>query len=333
MKISTEQKVGLFFIIALIVLAVMIELVEDWQPFQEQSRYHTYFESAVGLKVGDPVRMAGVEVGKIESIGIDGLRVRVDFQVKAGTTIREDSTAMVRQLNLLGGQFLGLDFGNPQSPTLPPGSEVPSAQSTNIDELVTRLDQNQQQLFNKLDRIVEKIDNGDGLIGKLVNDDAMYDDLKATVSSLRNVTKGLEEHDIGADLGETMANLRDITTRLKDGEGTLGRLLTDEELYEKTRSAMDDLSAIAEQARSGEGTLGRLLTEDDLYEDFRASMENIRSITEKIDQGEGTIGKLVNDSDMYHDAKTTLNKLEKAADGINDSGAISALGTITGTLF
>ena len=65
MKINTEQKVGLFFIVALIALAVMIELVEDWQPFEKQSKYHTYFTSAVGLKVGDPVRMAGVEVGKI----------------------------------------------------------------------------------------------------------------------------------------------------------------------------------------------------------------------------------------------------------------------------
>ena len=76
-----------------------------------------------------------------------------------------------------------------------------------------------------------------------------------------------------------------------------------------------------------------MLTEDALYEDFKIAMEHIRSITAKIDQGEGTIGKLVNDKDLYFDAKTTLNKLEKAADGINDSGAISALGTISGTLF
>ncbi len=333
MKINTEQKVGLFFIVALIVLAVMIELVEDWQPFAKQSHYHTYFSSAVGLKVGDPVRMAGVEVGKIDSISIDGLKVRVDFHVGETTQIREDSVAMVRQLNLLGGSFLGLDFGDPATAVLPSGSEVRSAQRTNIDELVTSLDKNQRQLFAKMDNIVNKINNGDGLIGRLVNDDAMYEDLKSAVSSLRNVVAGLEKHNVGEDLGQTMANLNDITSRLKKGEGTLGRLLTDEELYENTRSALADLSEIANKARNGEGALGKLLTEDDMYENFKVAMANIRSITDKINNGDGTIGKLVNDSDLYHDAKTTLNKLEKAADGINDSGAISALGTISGTLF
>ena len=73
MKISMEQKVGLFFLVSLIILAVMIELVEEWQPFEKQNRYHTYFTSAVGLNVGDPVRMAGVEVGKFKIITIDGL--------------------------------------------------------------------------------------------------------------------------------------------------------------------------------------------------------------------------------------------------------------------
>ena len=198
MKINTEQKVGLFFIVALIALAVMIELVEDWQPFEKQIDYHTYFTSAVGLKIGDPVRMAGVEVGKIDSIAIDGLQVRVNFRVNEEIAIREDSTAMVRQLNLLGGQFLGLDFGNPESAVLPPGSEVRSIEGANIDELVTSLDKNQKQLFGKMDQIVDKINNGDGLIGKLVNDDAMYEDLKSAISSLRNIATGLEKHDIGA---------------------------------------------------------------------------------------------------------------------------------------
>jgi phospholipid/cholesterol/gamma-HCH transport system substrate-binding protein len=311
----------------------MIELVEDWQPFAKQNDYYTYFSSAVGLKIGDPVRMAGVEVGKIKGISIEGLRVKVDFEVQEETAIRQDSVAMVRQLNLLGGSFLGLDFGNPQSAILPPGSEVVSDQSTNIDELVTSLDKNQQQLFTKLDMIVDKINNGDGLVGKLVNDDAMYEDLKSAVSSLRNVVAGLEQHNIGDDLGQTMANLNDITSRLKKGEGTLGRLLTDEQLYEDTRSALSDLSEIARKARNGEGALGKLLTEDAIYEDFKVAMASIRSIAAKIDNGEGAIGKLVNDQGLYYDAKTTLNKLEKAADGINDSGAISALGTVSGTLF
>ena len=70
MAVSTEQKVGLFFLATLILLAVMIELVEDWRPFEDQYQYVSYFNYAVGLKVGDPVRIAGVDVGKVKKISI-----------------------------------------------------------------------------------------------------------------------------------------------------------------------------------------------------------------------------------------------------------------------
>ena len=71
MALSTEKKVGLFFLLTMIALAVIIELVEDWRPFETQHDYRAYFQAAVGINAGDPVRMAGVEVGKIRRIGIE----------------------------------------------------------------------------------------------------------------------------------------------------------------------------------------------------------------------------------------------------------------------
>ena len=79
MAISVEQKVGLFFLASLILVAVMIEFVEDWRPFEEQYPYIAKFSSAVGLKVGDPVRIAGVNTGKVQKISIQDSHVRVDF--------------------------------------------------------------------------------------------------------------------------------------------------------------------------------------------------------------------------------------------------------------
>lgn len=53
----------------------------------------------------------------------------------------------------------------------------------------------------------------------------------------------------------------------------------------------------------------------------------------KMARGEGTFGKLVNDDKLYHDATATLKKTKKAMDGLSDSGPISVLGSIIGTLF
>ena len=93
MALSTEQKVGMLFLAALVALAVMIELVEDWHPFQKQVEYHTFFHSAVGIKAGDPVRLAGVEVGKIRNIALENHEVRIDLYVAEGTDVRQDSVA------------------------------------------------------------------------------------------------------------------------------------------------------------------------------------------------------------------------------------------------
>ncbi|NIQ12751.1 MAG: MCE family protein, partial [Gammaproteobacteria bacterium] len=51
------------------------------------------------------------------------------------------------------------------------------------------------------------------------------------------------------------------------------------------------------------------------------------------DEGQGTLGRLVNEDDLYRDAKTTLHKVEKSVDGISDTGPLSALGVVLGTLF
>ena len=334
MTITTEQKVGIFFLVALIILAVVIELVEDWDPLRKQHAYHTHFSSAVGLKVGDPVMMAGVEVGKIEVISIEGVQVKVDFMVDESTEIRTDSIASVRQMNMLGGQFLGLDFGSPSKAVLPPESEISSKEGTNIDQLVTSLDANQKEMFGKFNSLAVKIENGEGVLGMLMTDNGLSDDLKLAVESLSKFSSVLSKSDAADDLIETLSNLSALSAGLRKGEGSLGKLMTDEELYQNVNNTFADLSSIAKKIKEGEGLVGKILNDDDqTYNDLQQTLANLRSISDKIESGQGSLGKLINDPSLYHDAKTTLNKVEKAADGLGDSSAVSALGTVVGTLF
>ncbi len=362
MTLTTEQKVGLFFLSALVALAVMIELVEDWRPFETQIPYHTYFRSAVGIKAGDPVRLAGVEVGKIQAIGLKDSRVRIDFYVIEGTDLREDSLVTIRQMNLLGGQFLGLEFGSAAYPPLPAGSEVPSLEGANVDQLISSLNRNQERVLGalgdfieqnrealsgaiaRLDNVTRKIDAGEGTLGRLVNDPSLYDEVQNAVSGLQEVVARLEkgEGTLGKLLTDralydrtvaTMNNLQEITRILKEGEGSLGKLLTEDRLYDNANDALAEIREVAGKANRGEGSLGRLVNDPALYDETRAAMARVNSIAAKIDEGQGTLGRLVNEDDLYRDAKTTLHKVEKAADGLGDSGTISALGTVIGTLF
>ncbi len=362
MALSTEQKVGLFFLATLILLAVMVELVEDWRPFEDQYRYVAHFDSSVGLKISDPVRIAGVDVGKVEAIQIEDHHVRVDFYVNRRDSIRQDTVARIRQTNMLGGIFLGLDFGSPSSDILPPGSVVQTAESANIDEFITNLDRNQERVLspladliaesqqpltdaiNRLERIATKIDEGQGSLGKLVNNPSLYDEMTTTSAQLARILTRLEEGEgtfgrlladptLYENLKRTMGNLAALTDQINSKEGTLGQLMADSQLYDDARLVVSQLAEITAKINRGEGSLGKLLHDEELYDQVREAMVHINSIAGKIDDGQGTLGRLVNEDDLYRDAKTTLHKVEKSVDGFRDAGPLSALGVVLGTLF
>jgi phospholipid/cholesterol/gamma-HCH transport system substrate-binding protein len=362
MAISVEQKVGLFFLSALILLAVMIELVEDWRPFETQYAYLAHFNTSVGLKVGDPVRIAGVDVGKVKNISIEDSHVRVDFFVNREDSVREDTLAQIRQTNMLGGVFLGLNFGSQTSKLLPPGSQVRTEKSTNIDEFITNLDRNQDRVLrplgdlvdesreplaeaiNRLEKIVTKIDEGEGTLGRLVNNPTLYDEMTTMSSRLNQILARLEkgEGTLGKlitdptlydNLNHNLINFADLSGQIKSGQGTLGKLLVDDRFYVEATETVANLNEITDKINQGKGSLGKLLHEDALYDNVRDSMARINSIAGKIDAGHGTLGRLVNEDDLYRDAKTVLHKVEKSVDGISDTGPLSALGVVLGTLF
>ena len=358
MAISTEKKVGLFFLLTLIALGVLIEVVEDWNPFEKRVQYHTYFQSITGLQPGDPVRMAGVDVGKVEEIVLENGRVRVNFQVQRETLVKTDSIAGIRRTNLLGGQFLGLDFGSATSAQLPPGAQVKSVESIGIDELLGNFDRNVGRIMEEISALVQgpmtgtivrmqsvvtKIDEGEGSLGRIINDPQVYIDLTAAIGDLRDIITRLNQGDgtlgrliVDPTLYEeahlTVSNLRQISDRLRNGEGTLGHLLVDDKAYVDAADALAQIREIAAKANNGDGTLGKLINNPALYDEMHAAMARVNSIAAKIDDGGGTIGRLVNEDDLYRDAKTTLHKVEKTVDGMSDSGPLSALGVVLGTL-
>jgi phospholipid/cholesterol/gamma-HCH transport system substrate-binding protein len=346
---SLEKKVGFFFLLGMLVFGVMLEVGEKWNPFEKKITYNTYLTSVTGLKVGDPVRLAGVDVGRITKIAILDGKIRIDFEVKPETMIKTDTVASLRLTNLLGGQFLGLSFGSPNAQLLPSGSTVKGKDVANIDiivdnvsdvakdfkALVIGLNKNQQEVMGKisgilddnrgtikdaiknLDSITAKFDSGEGSLALLLNDRTLYRDASEAASSLKLVAGKIER-----------------------GEGTMGKLVNDDALYADARKAMADIkdgmkdvNEISAKINRGQGTMGKLVNDDALYTDIRDTSRNLKEITGKINSGQGTLGKLVTEDQLYHDATATLKKTEKAMEGLSDSGPISVLGSIIGTLF
>lgn len=349
MAVSVEKKVGIFFMISLVALGVMLEIGEKWNPFEQKVRYRTYLTSITGLKMGDPVRLAGVDVGKISQITILDDKIQIDFEVNPGTRIKTDTVASLRLTNLLGGQFLGLSFGSPAAPLLPPGGTVKGRDVANIDiivdnvsdltrdakALILDLNKNQNEVMGKVSSILDenrgnlrdsianlnsitaKFDRGDGSLALLLNDKSLYN-----------------------NTNEVTAYLKDVTGKISRGEGSIGKLVNDDAFYKEAQGAfanindgMKDVKEIAAKINRGEGTVGKLVNDEALYNELRDASRSIKEVTRKINEGEGTLGKLVNEDKLYRDTTAAMKKVEKAAEGLGDSGPISVLGSIIGTLF
>ncbi|KAA0891424.1 MlaD family protein [Oryzomonas rubra] len=349
MTLSHEAKVGLFFILSIVLFGLMLELGNRWKIFDRGVPYKVFLSSTTGLKQGDAVKLAGVEVGTISKIAVQDNRVQVDFEVKPGTHIKQDTVASIRMTSMLGGQFLGLSFGSPTSPELPPGSTVKSTEAFGIDaimdnvggltkdakQLIVDLNRNQNEVMTKISTILDenrsavntslksissittKIDRGEGALGMLVND-----------------------KQLGRDIRDVAGSLKTVSARLERGEGTAGKLLTDDRLYtdalatvREMRDGMGSLNRIAARIDKGEGTAGKLVNDPALYDELKATVVNLKEITRKINSGEGTIGKLVNDDKLYLNAISTLKKTEKTMEGLQDTGPISVIGSVIGTLF
>jgi phospholipid/cholesterol/gamma-HCH transport system substrate-binding protein len=119
--------------------------------------------------------------------------------------------------------------------------------------------------------------------------------------------------DVLEELGIAVAGIRRLSDSVTAGEGTLGKFLKDESMYDQFSTIVSNLTTASQRLIDGRSTLSRLLSEDDtLYVDLQTSAENVRKITERLAQKQGTLGKLLaGDDTIYPD-------LQEAAANIRD---------------
>src|SRR5438128_300811 len=124
MKNSLETRLGIFVALAVIAAVLIIEMVGGIERFQRGYHLSALFNNVQDLKVGDRVKMGGVEIGRIEDIGFTtNNKVMVTMKIRnkvegKPVEIKTDSTASVKFTGLMGQNFVAIDFGSPGSPAL-----------------------------------------------------------------------------------------------------------------------------------------------------------------------------------------------------------------------
>lgn len=124
-------------------------------------------------------------------------------------------------------------------------------------------------------------------------------------------------------------DLKLVTDKLAAGEGTVGKLLNDDSVYNDAAAVMANLRSVSDRIAAGEGTIGKLLTEDAaVYDNVDATMAAVREIAESINAGEGTIGKLVRDAKLYDEATLLVEDIRAAVDDLREASPITSFGSV-----
>jgi len=204
--------IGLGLIAVLLLLAFNIQDL----PLLAGHRYSAAFAEAGGLKAGDEVRVAGVKVGKVSSVGLEGGHVKVAFRVGRGTQLGRDTTASVRIKTILGQKFLAL---------APTGSghldtEIPLARTKSAYDVV--------EAFSDLTTTEERIDT-DRLASSLDTIATTFrdspQDVRAALSGLSRLSSTIASRD--QELRELLGHAHAVTQVLSDRNAQVATLLSD----------------------------------------------------------------------------------------------------------
>jgi phospholipid/cholesterol/gamma-HCH transport system substrate-binding protein len=330
MKNSLETRLGMFGALVAVGAVCLLELGGGLSWFKSGRTVRARFNSIQDLKVGDPVKLAGVPVGRVSRIDLVADKVEVTLHLEKQAQIHTDSTAIIKFAGMMGQNFVSLDFGTPSAPLV-----------TADALLQTREQPDLATLMEKLQGVADGV--------QTMTKSFSGEEFSKLLGPLTDLVK-----DNNPRITSILTNAQAITAQVASGQGTLGRLLFEDSLHRTAMSMGTNLNDLAGDAKllladtrglvgdtrkvvagidRGEGSVGKLLKDDTMAKDLTAATTSLKEILQKINSGQGSVGKLVNDDAFLRNIKMTLQKVDKATEGLEDTGPLQVLGTAVQSLF
>jgi len=309
-KVSPEAKVGILVLAGIVLLFFMSFRISRLERVRGEV-YTALFSSVSGLVVNADIEVAGVPVGKVEKIGLERGKAKVWMRI-GRVELHQDAEAIIKTHGVLGDKYIEIKPGSPEAPLLPAGGTIAKVKSA----------PDMDQLFSSLESAVQGIGDLGQSLRELIGEEDGKKAIRELIVNLRDASTGLKEL-IGENrerVNNFIANLEDFSQGLKP-------------LSQRAERTLANLEEISARVKGGEGTLGKLLTDDTLYYDAKEALASFRRLMAKVEGGQGSLGKLMTDEKFYKEAEKTMKKMQKAAEGVQEQTPITTLGALLGLFF
>lgn len=292
-------KVGLMVAVGLLILATLILVSGDIQPFRPRYTLTVTFNYVAGLEVNSPVRLAGMEVGEVKKMHVRDGKIEVVVQIDKEARIHKDTKATINSMGLIGEKYVALTMGSDTEPYLKNGATITGQDPVSIGEMLSKGEavvEKVEGAVKSLDRILSKAEIADNIEKILKNIETFTDDLKGLLEENReDISSGLKDFsktskEFRETIRESRVSVKEVSSRLKSilrelDEGLEGKGKDIDEIITSLKRAsnglalaMNSLQDTAQRVEKGEGTAGKILFDEEIAEDLGAAIKDLREL-------------------------------------------------------
>jgi len=296
--------VGLFIFIGLLFFMAGILTVGNLHStFVKKIGLTAVFENVNGLQDGNNIWFSGVKIGTVKKMSFFGesqVKVLMKIDEKSQQYIHKDSKVKIGSDGLIGNKIIVIYGGTALSPTVEDGDTLGIEFSLSTDEMMATLEKSNQNLLvitNDFKNISKKIADGEGTVGKLLKDDALYKDLDVTLSSLKRSSAHAEK---------LTAAISDYGEKLNRKGSLANDLVTDTTVFKNVQKASRDLKKMT-------------ATASDATDNLKMASTNLNKVTDNLDNKNTPLGVLLYDETSAAHLKSTLQNLDVGSQKLDEN--------------
>lgn len=281
-------KVGLLTLASLVSVVVMsLKITTNQSGFGEHVQYKTILADASGIFEKTPIKVAGINAGKIKKIELQGNKALITFEVLESVKVTKDASMKIKSVGLLGDKFIDMDLGTQDGPRLAEGSLLDTQTGGGFDGLAQDAGAVLKEVKEIAATVKDALRDKDGtnLIKQIVSD------INETTASLKRISTGNEEKinhivDEVRALAEQLAYETDRYQKdsLMNDFAKVGPIL------DKADATMADLKTIIADLKEGKGTVGKLLRDDAVVDQVSQTLSSVNRLVNRINNIEADIG-------------------------------------------
>ena len=285
--------VGVFVLVGIIFLIGGILTIGNLhKTFSKKMNLVAIFDDVNGLQQGNNIWFSGVKIGtvkKVQFYGSSKVKVVMNIDEKSQQYIRQDAKVKVSADGLIGNKILVIYGGTSKAESVEDDDTLSVEKTFTSEDMINTLQENNVNILaitNDFKSISKKMANGQGTIGKLLNDEAIYANIASTTASLKNASDKAQN---------LIASLNSFTAKLNK-KGTLANdLVSDTVVFNSIKSTVKELNQIADTASAFISELktasenpktpaGILLRDEEAGASLKATLKNLETGSKKLDE-------------------------------------------------